>query len=93
MSSFFKKWFIARFQLVYIDDILPLAHSWGHVIYLSNEMHQFCKKPHPKLAPTIFFNMLLTVIFLGQEIAVQINEPLHPSVVAVQKLFSSRKSA
>ena len=68
MYSFFQKLIDQGFALVYIDDILFLAHKKTHMLDLIEQLHHICHSNNLKIAPEKSFYILLTVIFLGHEI-------------------------
>ena len=68
MYSFFQKLIDQGFALVYIDDILLLAHTKLHMLNLIEQLHQICQTNYLKIAPEKSFYILLTVKFLGHEI-------------------------
>ena len=70
MYSFFQKLIDQGFALVYIDDILLLAHTKPHMLNLIEQLHQICQTNNPKSAPEKSFYILLTVKFLGHKLAI-----------------------
>ena len=64
MYSFFQKLIDLGFALVYIDDILLLAHTKPQMLNLIEQLHQICQTNNLKIAPEKSFYILLTVKFL-----------------------------
>ena len=70
MYSFFQKLIDQGFALVYIDDILLLAHTKPHMLNLIEQLHQICQTNILKIAPEKSFYILLTVNFLDMKLAI-----------------------
>ena len=86
MYSFFQKLIDQGFALVYIDDILLLAHTKPHMLTLIEQLHQICQTNNLKIAPEKSFYILLTVKFLGHEIGNNTIKPVSSKVDALHKL-------
>ena len=86
MYSFFQKLIDQGFALVYIDDILLLAHTKPHMLTLIEQLHQICQTNNLKIAPEKSFYILLTVKFLGHEIGNNTIKPISSKVDALHKL-------
>ena len=86
MYSFFQKLIDQGFALVYIDDILLLAHTKSHMLNLIEQLHQICQTNNLKIAPEKSFYILLTVKFLGHEIGNNTIKPISSKVDAIHKL-------
>ena len=86
MYSFFQKLIDQGFALVYIDDILLLAHKKTHMLDLTEQLHQICRSKNPEIAPEKLFHILLTFNFLGHEICNNIIEPISSKVDGIHKL-------
>ena len=67
MSTFFKTLKEQGFALVYIDDMLLLLNSKGHMFQLIEQLHIISTKNNLKLAPEKSFFMLSKVKFIGHE--------------------------
>ena len=74
------------FAIVYIDDILLLAHTKPHMLNLIEQLHQICQTNNPKIAPEKSFYILLTVKFLGHEIGNKTIKPISSKVDAIHQL-------
>ena len=83
---FEKKTFDQGFALVYIDDILLLAHTKNHMLDSMEQLHQTCSSNNLKLAPENSFFILLTVNFLGHEIGNYTIKPMSSKVDGLHKL-------
>ena len=81
MYSCFQKRIDQRFALVYIDDndILLLAHTKTHLLELIEQLHKIGSSNIPKIAPEKYFYVLLTVKFLGHEMATILLNQFHQS--------------
>ena len=60
MYSFFQKLIDQGFALVYIDDILLLAHTKTHMLDLIEQLHRICHSNNLKIAPEKSIYILLT---------------------------------
>ena len=85
MYSFFQKLIDQGFALVYIDDILLLAHTKPHMLTLIEQLHQICQTNNLKIAPEKSFYILLTVKFLGHEFGNNTIKPISSKVDALHK--------
>ena len=83
---FFQKLIDQGFALVYIDDILLLAHTKTHMLEVFEQLHQICHSNIPEVAPEISFYILLTVKFLGHEIDNNTIKPISSKVDGIDKL-------
>ena len=86
MYSFFQKLIDQGFALVYIDDILLLAHTKSNMLNLIEQLHQICQTNNLKIAPGKSFYILLTVKFLGHEIGNNTIKPISSKVDAIHQL-------
>ena len=87
MYSFFQKLVDQGFALVYIDDILLLAHTKTHMLDLIEQLHKISHCNNLKIAPEKSFYILLTVKFFGHEIGGHnTNKPIFSKVDGIQKL-------
>ena len=86
MYSFIQKLIDQGFALVYIDDILLLAHTKPHMLNLIENLHQICQTNNLKIAPEKSFYILLTVKFLGHEIGNNTIKPISSKVDALHQL-------
>ena len=86
MYSFFQKLIDQGFALVYIDDILLLAHTKPHMLKLIEQLHQICQTNNLKIAPEKSFYILLTVKFLGHEIGNNTIKPISSKVDAIHHI-------
>ena len=86
MYSFFQKLIDQGFALVYIDDILLLAHTKPHMLNLIEQLYQICQTNNLKIAPEKSFYILLTVKFLGHEIGNNTIKPISSKLDAIHQL-------
>ena len=86
MYSFLQKLIDQGFALVYIDDILLLAHTKTHLLDSTEQLHQICHSNNLKIAPEKSFYVLLTVKFLGNEIGHNTIKPISSNVDGIHKL-------
>ena len=86
MYSFFQKLIDQGFALVYIDDILLLAHTKPHMLNLIEQLHQICQTNNLKIAPEKSFYFLLTVKLLGHEIGNNTIKPISSKIDAIHQL-------
>ena len=89
MCSFVQKLIDQGFALVYIDDILLLAHTKTHMLDLIEQLHQICHSNNFKIAPGKSFYHLLTVKFLEHEIGHNTIKPISSKVDGIHKLKTS----
>ena len=83
---FFQKLIDQGFALVYIDDILLLAHTKPHMFNLIEQLRQICQTNILKIAPEKSFYILLTVKFLGHEIGNNTIKLISSKVDAIHQL-------
>ena len=86
LYSFFQKLIDQGFALVYIDDILLLAHTKPHMLNLIEQLHQICQTNNLKIAPEKSFYILLTVKFLGHEIGNNTIKPISSKIDAIHQI-------
>ena len=86
MYSFFQKLSDQGFPLVYIDDILLLAHTKTHMLDLIEPLHQICSSNYLKIAPENSFCILLTVKILRHEIRINTVKPISSKVDGIHKV-------
>ena len=67
---FFQNFIDQGFALVYIDNILLLAHTKPLMLNLIEQLHQICQTNNLKIAPEKSFYILLTVKLLGHLMSV-----------------------
>ena len=65
---FFQKRIDQGFALVYIDDIIFLAHTKAQWLDLLEQLHQICSSNNLKIAPEKSLCILLTAKSLGNEL-------------------------
>ena len=86
MYSFFQKLIDLGFALVFIDDILLLAHTKTHMLDLLEQLHPICISNDHEVAPEKSFLLLRTVKFLGHEIDNNAIKPISSKVDGIHKL-------
>ena len=86
MYSFFRKFIDQGFALVYIYDILIVAHTKTHMLDLIEQLHQICHFNKLKIAPEKSVYILLTVKFFGHEIGNHTIEPISSKGDGIHKL-------
>ena len=86
MYSFFQNFIDQGFALVYIDDILVLAHTKTHMLDLIEHLHQVCHSNNLKFAPEKSFYILLTVKVFGHEIGHKTIKPVSSKADGIHKL-------
>ena len=74
------------FALVYIGDILLLAHTEIHMLELIECLHQICSFKNPKIIPEKPYYIPLTFKFLGHEIGNNTIKPISSKVDGINKL-------
>ena len=88
MSTFFKTLIKQGFALVYIDDILLLSNSKGHMFQPIEQLQIISTKNNLNLVPEKSLFMLLNVKFLGHEIYYNTIKPICSKFAAIHKILS-----
>ena len=86
MYSYFQKLIDQGFALVYIDNILLLAHIKIHMLDLIEQLHQISSSNILKISPEKSFCYLLTVKFLGLAIGNKTIKPISSKFDGIHKL-------
>ena len=86
MYSFVQKLIDQGFALVYIDDIVLLAHTKIHMLNLIEHLHQICGSNNLKTAPEKNFYILLPVKYLEHGIGKNTIKPISSKVDGIHKL-------
>ena len=85
-THFFQKLIDQGFALVYIDNILLLAHIKIHMLDLIEQLHQISSSNILKISPEKSFCYLLTVKFLGLAIGNKTIKPISSKFDGIHKL-------